>query len=161
MPNGSAFGAKSSCPGPGSCPPICLPVPSRSPGTRSWWVRRKIPERIFPWTSACVSCLERTCACRRFGLNAHLTGDVDVIDIQDRPPQILGEVSVLEGNYRAWGQNLTVEEGLILFQGPPDTPGPEHPGRTERTGTQRGRRPGDHRHAAATAKPHLLGTADG
>jgi translocation and assembly module TamB len=57
-----------------------------------------------------------------FGLNAHLTGDVDVIDIQDRPPQILGEVSVLEGNYRAWGQNLTVEEGLILFQGPPDTP---------------------------------------
>jgi translocation and assembly module TamB len=57
-----------------------------------------------------------------FGLNAHLTGDIDVIDIQDRPPQILGEVSVLEGNYRAWGQNLAVEEGLILFQGPPDTP---------------------------------------
>ena len=57
-----------------------------------------------------------------FGLNAHLTGDVDVIDVQGRPPRILGEVSVLEGNYRAWGQNLTVEEGLILFQGPPDTP---------------------------------------
>ncbi len=57
-----------------------------------------------------------------FGLNAHLTGDVDLIDVQGRPPQILGEVSVLEGNYRAWGQNLTVEQGLILFQGPPDTP---------------------------------------
>jgi translocation and assembly module TamB len=57
-----------------------------------------------------------------YGLNAHLTGDVDVIDIQGRPSQIFGEVSVLEGNYRAWGQNLTVEEGLILFQGPPDTP---------------------------------------
>jgi translocation and assembly module TamB len=58
-----------------------------------------------------------------FGLEARFAGDLDVVGLPGRPLQIFGEVSIPEGRYKAWGQDLTLERGLVMFQGPVDTPG--------------------------------------
>ena len=58
-----------------------------------------------------------------FDLEARFAGDLDVVDLPGRPPQIFGEVSIPEGRYKAWGQDLALERGLVMFQGPVDTPG--------------------------------------
>ncbi|MBR7560534.1 translocation/assembly module TamB domain-containing protein, partial [Mycobacterium tuberculosis] len=34
------------------------------------------------------------------------------------PPRITGEIRTVQGRYRAWGQSLDVETGLIRFNGP-------------------------------------------
>ncbi|MBO1996952.1 translocation/assembly module TamB domain-containing protein [Staphylococcus epidermidis] len=38
------------------------------------------------------------------------------------PPSITGEIRTVEGRYRAWGQSLNVETGLIRFNGPYNNP---------------------------------------
>ena len=38
------------------------------------------------------------------------------------PPQITGEVRTEQGRYRAWGQSLDVESGLVRFNGPYNNP---------------------------------------
>ncbi|MFT4606859.1 MAG: translocation and assembly module TamB [Gammaproteobacteria bacterium] len=55
-----------------------------------------------------------------FGLRASLTGD---IGIKQTPGGILlldGEVHIPDGIYKAYGQNLTVQRGRLLFVGPID-----------------------------------------
>ncbi|MGM0676634.1 MAG: translocation/assembly module TamB domain-containing protein [Pseudomonadota bacterium] len=58
-----------------------------------------------------------------YGLDARLTGDIAVQDSPGMPTRLVGEVRVAEGRYKAYGQDLTVERGIILFQGPPENPG--------------------------------------
>ncbi|MCG5496826.1 translocation/assembly module TamB domain-containing protein [Ectothiorhodospira variabilis] len=58
-----------------------------------------------------------------YGLEARLTGDIAVQDSPGRPTRLVGEVRVAEGRYKAYGQDLTVERGIIVFQGPPENPG--------------------------------------
>ena len=57
-----------------------------------------------------------------FGLDARLTGDVDLVAPPGRPVQIFGEVNIPEGKYQSFGQDLRLEQGLITFQGPPESP---------------------------------------
>ena len=57
-----------------------------------------------------------------FDLEARVTGDLDVVDLPGRPLQVFGNVEIPEGRYEAWGQDLTLERGLVIFQGPPETP---------------------------------------
>ena len=40
-----------------------------------------------------------------------------------QPAQLNGELIITEGRYRAYGQNLLIENGRLLFQGQPDNPG--------------------------------------
>lgn len=58
-----------------------------------------------------------------FGLSARFAGGVRIEDKPDRTPRLTGEVRINEGRYRAYGQNLHVERGTLIFQGPPDNPG--------------------------------------
>jgi translocation and assembly module TamB len=58
-----------------------------------------------------------------FGLSARLAGEVAVQDSPARPTRVEGEVRIEDGRYRAYGQNLTVERGVLVFQGPADNPG--------------------------------------
>jgi translocation and assembly module TamB len=58
-----------------------------------------------------------------FGLSARLAGEVAVEDTPARPARVEGEVRIEDGRYRAYGQNLTVERGVLVFQGPADNPG--------------------------------------
>ncbi|WP_437886820.1 autotransporter assembly complex protein TamB [Phytobacter sp. V91] len=56
-----------------------------------------------------------------FGLKARLTGDLKVA--QDKQGLGLnGQINIPEGRYHAYGQDLIVRKGELLFSGPPDQP---------------------------------------
>jgi translocation and assembly module TamB len=57
-----------------------------------------------------------------FGLEARFSGDLDLVVLPERPPQLFGEVAIPQGSYRSYGQDLNIERGLVLFQGPPESP---------------------------------------
>src|SRR5690606_40976496 len=57
------------------------------------------------------------------GMCAVFTAAVCISDKPDRIPCLTGEVRINDGRYRAYGQNLRVERGTLIFQGPPDNPG--------------------------------------
>ncbi|RKR24885.1 autotransporter secretion inner membrane protein TamB [Acidovorax sp. 93] len=58
------------------------------------------------------------------GITTRLTGEVDIRSsaVPGAPPRVTGEVRTEEGRYRAWGQMLDVETGLIRFNGPYNNP---------------------------------------
>ncbi|MFN7855675.1 MAG: translocation/assembly module TamB domain-containing protein [Acidovorax sp.] len=58
------------------------------------------------------------------GITTRLTGDVQVRNatLAGGPPRVTGEVRTEAGRYRAWGQMLNVETGLIRFNGPYNNP---------------------------------------
>ncbi|CAE7311615.1 tamB [Symbiodinium pilosum] len=59
-----------------------------------------------------------------FGLKSTFTGALNITDLPDEPTTAQGEVSVVEGRYQAYGQDLTIERGRLLFVGGPiDQPG--------------------------------------
>lgn len=59
-----------------------------------------------------------------FGLRTRLTGDITLMDEPEQPTNAKGELRVTEGEYRAYGQELTIERGrLLFFGGPVDNPG--------------------------------------
>jgi translocation and assembly module TamB len=59
-----------------------------------------------------------------FGLESTFTGALNILDLPDEPTTAKGEVSVIEGRYQAYGQDLTIERGRLLFVGGPiDQPG--------------------------------------
>lgn len=58
------------------------------------------------------------------GITTRLTGELDVRSspVPGAPPRVIGEVRTDQGRYRAWGQMLDVETGLIRFSGPYNNP---------------------------------------
>lgn len=53
-----------------------------------------------------------------FGLETHLGGH---LQIQSQPGQLItgtGMINLIDGRYRAYGQNLVIEEGRMIFSGP-------------------------------------------
>ncbi|WP_018868085.1 MULTISPECIES: translocation/assembly module TamB domain-containing protein [unclassified Thioalkalivibrio] len=56
------------------------------------------------------------------GLTARFAGEVDVEEIAGRPTQLFGEIRIPEGRFNAYGQDLRVDRGILLFQGPAETP---------------------------------------
>jgi translocation and assembly module TamB len=58
-----------------------------------------------------------------FGLNARLGGNLQFIKRPEKPAIMLGDLRIEEGRYRAYGQNLEIEHGLLLFQEKVDNPG--------------------------------------
>ncbi|WP_347330477.1 translocation/assembly module TamB domain-containing protein [Marinimicrobium locisalis] len=58
-----------------------------------------------------------------FGLESRLSGQLQVIKGPERGLLAIGEVGVAEGHYKAYGQDLTIERGRLIFQGPYDNPG--------------------------------------
>ncbi|MGD8175810.1 translocation/assembly module TamB domain-containing protein [Marinimicrobium sp. ARAG 43.8] len=58
-----------------------------------------------------------------FGLQSRLSGELQVIQNPERGLLTIGEVGVAEGRYKAYGQDLTIERGRLIFQGPYDNPG--------------------------------------
>lgn len=68
--------------------------------------------------------LGRDFALQGFGITTRLRGQLQVRggSTLSAPPQITGEIRTEEGRYRAWGQSLDVETGLIRFNGPYNDP---------------------------------------
>lgn len=58
------------------------------------------------------------------GITTRLTGAIEIRSSAQpgAPPRVTGEVRTEEGRYRAWGQMLDVETGLIRFNGAYDNP---------------------------------------
>jgi len=75
------------------------------------------------------------------GITTRLEGKLDVRATQlSAPPRITGEVKTVQGQYRAYGQALDVENGLARFNGPLDNPALDilaiRPNITQRAGVQ-------------------------
>ncbi|WP_159874598.1 translocation/assembly module TamB domain-containing protein [Aquitalea denitrificans] len=56
------------------------------------------------------------------GLDVELTGVVKVTANPGLPPGARGQVRVVKGRYKAYGQDLDIEQGIISFVGPLDNP---------------------------------------
>lgn len=58
------------------------------------------------------------------GITTRLEGRLDIrgATTPGEPPRVTGEVRTVQGRYRAWGQELDVEAGLIRFSGAHDNP---------------------------------------
>lgn len=56
-----------------------------------------------------------------FGLESGLSGSLEVRQ-QDGPVQLFGDVSLVDGRFKAFGQDLLIREGIIFFSGPPGQP---------------------------------------
>ncbi|EJN6828082.1 autotransporter assembly complex protein TamB [Vibrio cidicii] len=56
-----------------------------------------------------------------FGLEGGLQGRLNVTQ-KDKGPFILGEVNIVNGTYRSFGQDLQIQEGKVLMNGPVDQP---------------------------------------
>lgn len=56
-----------------------------------------------------------------FGLTSRIAGDLTLTDEPGRPTTASGELRTEEGEYRAYGQRLTIETGKLLFGGGPIT----------------------------------------
>ena len=56
-----------------------------------------------------------------FGLKGRFAGNLVLTDKEDKPTTATGELRILDGNYRAYGQNLSIRTGRLLFAGGPVT----------------------------------------
>jgi len=56
-----------------------------------------------------------------FGLEGGLIGNLNVAQ-RDKGPFVTGEVNITDGSYRSFGQDLLIQEGKVLMNGPVDQP---------------------------------------
>jgi translocation and assembly module TamB len=57
------------------------------------------------------------------GLNAKPTGSILVIEEPNSVTQGIGQLELNEGTFKAYGQDLTIERGRLIFNGPISNPG--------------------------------------
>lgn len=57
-----------------------------------------------------------------FGLDTHLAGQLNIVQEPSRVMRGNGEIHLVDGKFKAYGQNLLINEGSILFSGPLDVP---------------------------------------
>ena len=81
-------------------------------------------ETALPPAVAITLNLGRDFALQGQGITTRLTGELDIRSstVPGAPPRVTGEVRTDAGRYRAWGQMLDVETGLIRFNGPYNNP---------------------------------------
>ncbi|MGU3627605.1 translocation/assembly module TamB domain-containing protein [Comamonas sp. C24C] len=79
---------------------------------------RKVPDILVKLD------MGRDFALQGFGITTRLLGQLEVRGASyiGGPPSVTGEIRTEEGRYRAWGQSLNVETGLIRFNGPYNNP---------------------------------------
>lgn len=74
------------------------------------------------------------------GMETRLAGRLELVVNGGRAPQLTGTVRSVQGNYRAYGQKLDIERGLIRFTGALDNPALDvlaiRPQLTQRVGVQ-------------------------
>jgi len=74
------------------------------------------------------------------GVDTRLRGTVNVSGNSIAQPRIVGTISAAGGEYRAYGQRLDIERGIIRFTGPTDNPAIDvlaiRPNITQRVGVQ-------------------------
>lgn len=66
--------------------------------------------------------LGEACNFQGLGLQADLSGQVQWVSIPGKPAQAYGEIIIPKGSYQKYGQDLTIQQGILRFQGAPDNP---------------------------------------
>lgn len=56
------------------------------------------------------------------GLQTQLAGRLKASQLPGKSLQLNGEINLVEGRYRAYGQNLEIRDGKLMFSGNPDQP---------------------------------------
>lgn len=56
-----------------------------------------------------------------FGLRTHVTGNLQVRQ-SNQQPSLHGELNLIDGTFRSYGQDLLIRRGQLLFNGPADQP---------------------------------------
>lgn len=81
-------------------------------------------ETVLPPDVAITLDLGNDFAFQGQGITTRLEGKLDIrsSSAPNAPPQVFGEVRTVAGRYRAWGQMLDVETGLVRFSGPYNNP---------------------------------------
>lgn len=62
------------------------------------------------------------CNFQGLGLQADLTGQLQLLSVPGKPTQAYGEILIPKGSYQKYGQDLTIEQGVLRFQGATDNP---------------------------------------
>ena len=57
-----------------------------------------------------------------FGLKTRLEGKLNIVQAPNKAMRGNGEIRLVDGKFKAYGQNLLIREGSILFSGPLDVP---------------------------------------
>jgi translocation and assembly module TamB len=55
-------------------------------------------------------------------VQATLGGDLHLVQVPGKPPQVFGSLNLVGGELRAFNQQLQIRRGTIAFSGPPDNP---------------------------------------
>ena len=76
-----------------------------------------------------------------YGLRSRLAGKLVLSTVtQNLSPRLHGEIQTVNGSYKAYGQQLDIEEGVVRFSGPFDNPTLDilaiRPNLTQRVGVQ-------------------------
>jgi len=79
-------------------------------------------EKAVPLTIDLTADLGDDFHLRGMGADAYLAGAVQVRMVGDRPPRINGSVRTVNGTYAAYGQRLSIERGVVNFNGAYDNP---------------------------------------
>ncbi|MGH8505653.1 MAG: translocation/assembly module TamB domain-containing protein, partial [Stenotrophobium sp.] len=58
---------------------------------------------------------------KSFGLSTRLTGAVTLTDEPQRETRAQGELQLVDGHYKAYGQDLSIQNGRLIFSGGPVT----------------------------------------
>jgi translocation and assembly module TamB len=56
------------------------------------------------------------------GINTRLSGQLELTATSDLTPRLKGEIRTASGTYKAYGQQLDIEDGVLRFFGPYDNP---------------------------------------
>jgi translocation and assembly module TamB len=73
------------------------------------------------------------------GFTSLIEGDLTVREVPGSPPSVLGELRFIDGRYRAYGQDLEIGPGRIIFAGPEEDAGLDVTAiRTAQDGTEAG-----------------------
>lgn len=60
---------------------------------------------------------------RGFGLKTRIQGRLNIESTPGKPPLGNGNLNLVDGSFKAFGQDLSIERGRFLFSGPLDQPG--------------------------------------
>ena len=92
-------------------------APSKAPATAS------TANRVEPDVAITLD-LGRNFELRGRGLNTRLAGSLELTNLPGDPlvPRLSGQLRTVRGTYKAYGQQLDIERGVLRFDGPFDNP---------------------------------------
>lgn len=85
--------------------------------------KKTMPTDTYPITGDITLKLGQAVSLAGMGFSTDLSGQLDLQLRPNKPLAALGEIDLKNGVYKAYGQNLTITEGRLLFVGPVNDPG--------------------------------------